>query len=304
MRTSILFKPYGLINGSLLDCFECFLYAFDIGLNVRLCLLDDTYRTPAKLSKLYNERYIEGFAKGWENSVTVIPTYSIDPDDNIVVFDYSTLRAVQPFLPKEARSLFISNVLKRELNDWPDGLPAKEIWCERFDDMLGDTQYTMKFPFHAYKPIEMRQPIAPLLCAPGLHQKRWYEIYQKGWYFEPDSVEAKYIMELTGCGNNVYYKSSSKDEFNQLLMHMNSLLYFQSPYVYDRKPRIFCEAAFYGVKIMYFPLRHYTKDVFRHRVPMTIYDGSTYRYQDVLVNGIETRYYSESDKLIQWVQGV
>lgn len=309
MDAAIVFRYYGYLNGSLLDCFECYLYCRILGLPVGFIILDDsgTHQGLKLLRKIYEERFSTRLPDlKWEDGVHFVPgpkalffEASLECK-RLVVFDYVTASILQPWLSGLPPCLFISNSLHSDAYQ-PVGFT--EVWCERPEDMVGTRKYNMKFLFDYYPSKEHRNPIAPLMCCPGVYQKQWYEVYQKGWYFAPDSIEAKYVLaSMTGCAQRVYYKSSSKDVYNNLLSHMSELLYFQSPYVYDRKPRIFVEAFFYDVKTCYFPLAPVIVDSIRGQIS-TRKDGSNHRYEDLQAHGLNNRLYVENDNLILWIAG-
>jgi hypothetical protein len=87
--------------------------------------------------------------------------------------------------------------------------------------------------------------------------------------------------------NNAIDKIDSNYNKN-FLGNISEIYYFQSPKIYDRKPRILLEA-----KILNIPIHFYTlKDI---KV-----DGAIIRYNNI-ENDIIDREYSFSDKLIVWI---
>lgn len=127
-----------------------------------------------------------------------------------------------------------------------------------------DISYTMKLGFHMFEPLE--------------HSLNGYYLNAPK---HPNPKEL--ISELSLPEETLVKTDKHVDNFFGMF---SDYVYVKTDYWFDSSPRMILECAFYGKEIHYYNTSG-TKD------------GSWYRYQDFLVNGLTNRHLDERDEIIQ-----
>lgn len=268
MKTTILFESRGLINGSLLDCLDLFVYCSMNDIPISFSLIDtngmaqDTLKT---IKLLYKERsYDEYYSSKILDIINIVSKVSLLKVQRAVFFDYVSLKNSYTFL-KNSDIICVSNLLKTEditfLNNVGHNV---SFW--------GESSYGFHTTFE-YKPKLLlpktkERGVLPLVVCPGMSEK---EIENNTHLWGDILLPKEYIFR-------------GRSSYNSLWGNFNKVIYLQSPTVYDRKPRIIYEARECNISLSY------------HRCNDRNEDGSTHRYNDKT-----KREYTESDKLVEWI---
>ena len=157
---------------------------------------------------------------------------------------------------------------------------CNKIFYEKYYNFIGTEEYRQKYLFKPlkinYQPSDTRYS---LIICPGVDKNKLHENIKQGVYGHID-----YNF------NAFYHFYRNKSSLNkELYNEVAEVIYFQSPCVYDRKPRILMEAYYLNIPIRYYVItKNYEAD------------GSVYRYYS---NKFDTddREYSFNDKLIKWI---
>lgn len=268
MKPVILFESRGLINGTLLDCLDLFVYCSMIKVPVSFSLIDTNGRAKETLKTLYllyKERgYNNYYPQSILDDITIIKKIDLFYIQSAIFFDYMSLKNTYSFL-RNTKIVCVSNLLKDEdpilLNSLKDNV---SFWGEQSYGFHINEEYVPKMLI----PISKMGSL-PLVVCPGVDDLR-YAITSGVW--GKFSLPEEYIFR-------------GRSSYNSLWGRFNEVIYLQSPTVYDRKPRIMYEARKCNIPVSYI-----------HCLGQKI-DGSTHRYLDR-----KNRDYIESDRLVEWIR--
>lgn len=286
---AILYEAHGLLNGSLIDCLDLLLWCLKHNIDIELRIISNDESiiktTMNYIDHLYETRYKNYIFKSIllqkiYNCNKVTFTRSLT---KAVIFDYMTVFSIKNFL-SNIKTIYISNLLSKDLEI--HGIKTiKEINCnkilfERHYNFIGTEEYRQKYLFKPlktnYHPENERYS---LVICPGIEKNNLY-----------DNIKNKLYGDIDYDFKSFHYFYRSKSTINkELYNEISEVIYFQSPYIYDRKPRILMESYYLDIPIKYYViLKNYEPD------------GSTYRYYS---NKLDTddREYSFNDKLIKWI---
>ena len=268
MKTTILFESRGLINGSLLDCLDLFVYCSMKNIPISFSLIDtngNANETLRILRLLYKERnYDEYYSSNILDTINIVSKVSLLMLDRVIFFDYMSLKNSYTFL-KNTPIVCVSNLLKNEDNQFLNTIGYNvSFWGEELYGFHTTIEYKPKLLL----PKTKERGTIPLVICPGMSED---EIEKNHALWGDIILPKEYIFR-------------GRSSYNALWGNFNEVIYLQSPRVYDRKPRIIYEARECGIPVVY------------HRC-LKKEDGSTHRYFDVT-----NRDYTESDELIGWIR--
>ena len=268
MKTTILFESRGLINGTLLDCLDLFVYCNMKNISVSFSLIDTngmTQDTLKTIKLLYKERsYDEYHSSKILDTINIVSKVSLLKVQRAVFFDYVSLKNSYTFL-KNADVICVSNLQKNEDIAFLNNIGSNiSFWGESLYGFYTTFEYIPKLLL----PRTKKRGVLPLVVCPGMSEK---EIENNIHLWNNISLPKEYIFR-------------GKSSYNSLWGNFNEVIYLQSPTVYDRKPRIIYEARECKIPLSYY--RCLDRNA----------DGSTYRYNDN-----KKREYTESDELVRWI---
>lgn len=292
-KTVILFEPHMKLNGSLLDCLDLHLWCMRHGIDTTLGVLADDDEIfidcIENLITMYSERYCH-YVKELDNVVRV-KSFQVPTIGKAVIFDYTTFFSAQ-YLLKHVPTLFVSNILESEKE-----MTGKLLLAYGFMDslrtlnefaysMVGKEKYRQKYLLDVLKrELEMKKKFNDshtLIVCPGMEWESLKVALSEGKW-------GKDIPNLDVIENPFLRNGITNEYIPDMLFNAESVIYFQSPLVYDRKPRVLLEALYLGIPTEYYALENYKGD------------GSTMRW--INETDREFRLYTYEDSLIRFIAG-
>lgn len=269
MRKTVLFNFHGLVNGSLLDCLDLFVYCKSSSIDMDFCYIELSGENTF-LSHVRNLFLERGYQKYCDifilDEIRRINKLDILRYDKIVIFDYTTLLENLDFF-KKSEVVFISNLLSTEIDNKfilnRKKYSNVKVWGEEKYSFYREYEYVQKMLLPRVNHYQENM----LIVCPGV---------------ETDELHS--LLKRRHIEYNPSYLTRTKSSYNRLWGNFNKLIYIQSPRVYDRKPRLLYECTSLNIPVTY------------HRYDDKI-DGSYYRYRDT-----KQREYTESDDLIGWIR--
>jgi hypothetical protein len=151
-KNAIIFDAW-MLNGSLLDCLEYYLYARSIGKEVTLILLEHSCFDVRKAIKdIVSDRYLA--PDNWERGIVVWDTKTkllTTEFDNIVVMDYTTLEHVPIMRGAKIHIIYDHQPSKAKLYRLLDAHDHVELYNE-MPFGIGK-HYLSKFAFTLYRKV-------------------------------------------------------------------------------------------------------------------------------------------------------
>lgn len=271
-NTYILMNDYGKINGTLLDCFDLYIWCKHLNIDITLALVNGTSSTLDILHALYNERKYNFYCDDISlfDNIQCIKQTDIVFLNKVILFDYTTLFENLHFLRK-SKVVYISNLVMGEKYkfeiDYMDKYPNIDIWGESKYGFMCNKPYIQKI----LTPNISQYNQNTLIVCPGLYKDEIIKnIKNNRWKL--NTIPDNFIVK----NSNIY---------ESIWGRFNKIIYLQSPKVYDRKPRIIYEAKKCNLEVLYYELLHYNK-----------IDGSYIRFYDNI-----DRSYTKDDDLIYWI---
>ncbi len=263
--------PTFRLTGSTINAIEYFLAGFEHNPELELILLNGTKAFRRKLLKLINERYnMEGFTHVLHNIVCRkkfdLPSMKFD---NVLILDYMTVNQVKGII-RAKNIMVISEKYTDNREYWLDKSLYNVTYYGEMPFHYKDIQYRMKCLFDRFKPLKNVKK-GTYINAPRLEN------------FEEVMNNLAYLATL--LPQPFIFKSKTKPEEN-LFEQFTHYLYYHANKWFDPHPRLFLECRFYDKVITY-------------KNPYEIKDGSWYRYNDLLENGLWDRTLCRSDTIIR-----
>ena len=292
-ETVILFEPHMKLNGSLLDCLDLHLWCMKHGIETTLGILADSDEIFTdcieNLITMFSERYC--YYVSDLNFIKRVKSYQVPTIGKAIIFDYTTFFSVEKLL-KHIPTVFISNILESEKSKVENWMLARKSMDSLITlneigySMVGSEKYRQKYLLDALK-RNMEYPTYPsqkphtLVVCPGMDIETLKSSIENGLWGE-------YVPDLDIL-NNLKLRNGIVDYIPNMLQYAESVIYFQSPLVYDRKPRVLLESLYLGIPTEYYALKNYYGD------------GSTMRW--VTDSDRECRLYTFDDKVIRFIIG-
>lgn len=286
----ILFE-YSFLNGSFIDCLELYLWCRKHGIDIRLSFLANMHTTYSSaldcVRIMYNDRYPEYFTKNLiENdisneTISIISPAKVPSLGSIIVFDYNTLSKISEY--KLNNLAVVSNVLPSE-KSLLESLKCdnSKIFYEKPYRFVGNTEYRQKYLLDELKTHYMnsKEKKQTLIVCQGLNRNEFFEEHRKGIWSESRYDFTTFEFMYRGKGNSY---------ISDMICRTKEILYFRSPVLYDRKPRILLEGMYLGIPIHYYDLKN-----------CSIGDGSSLRWS---FRSYDTndRLYTMHDEVIKWI---
>jgi len=273
---AILFwvSPTFRLTGSTINVLEYYIEGLTHNSKLKLYLINGTPSFKRKIQKISNERYI--FEKrGWEKAminIIDIQKYNLPSIefDTVLIMDYKTINEVKGII--RAKKIL---VISEKYTDQPEYFLSKDLYnVEYYGEMpfhYKDHNYRMKCLFDRYKPLK--------------------DVREGTYINSPHNDDLIYNMDITlfitkyNLPIPFIFKSKTEPEEN-LFEKFTHYLYYHADKWFDPHPRLFLECIFYNKIISYYN-------------PNEIKDGSWYRYNDIMENGITNRTLNRDDEIIK-----
>jgi hypothetical protein len=255
------------LTGSTINAIEYFLAGFEHNPELKLYLINGTVPFRRKILKLINERYeMQGFTQALHNIICLKKFYLPSKKfDTVLILDYMTIKYVKGTL--NAKNIL---VISEKYTELPSYFLDKSLYPVTYYGEMPfhykDHEYRMKCLFNRYKPLKN---------------------VQKGTYVNSpnnnDFLEVQYAY--LHLPRPFYFKSKTKPEEN-LFEKFTHYLYYHADKYFDPHPRLLLECRYYDKCITY-------------KNPYNVKDGSWYRYNDLLKNGLWQRTLDKDDEIIR-----
>lgn len=257
------------VMGSVIDAIEYYLVSKMYSDDIYLVFFSyynsdyfDTYKQ--RIINLINNRY--NYRGNFENNIVVLPLVKLLrlKLNKALIVDWGTIPKIRGLI--NSKELYIIS----ELSDKQYMLDKNKYNATYFGEMpfvYKDIQYNMKFAFDFYpKLTNIKQAI--YINSPNND-------------YSSDGA----LQKIASMFNRKILLKKERHEQN-LFEQFDTYLYYHANKYFDPHPRLFHECYFYDKKI------HYVNQ-------FNIYDGSYFRYKDLLKNGLNNRLLTKEDEIIQ-----
>jgi len=260
---------YPVITGAILDAFEYYIAILEHNKDFKFIFLNMPPRVLEVFCNMVEDRY-ELSDLDYRANIIRIPwgkqfSFLTQATFNrLLVLDYGTIPNTRGVL--RAEELIVLSDLHTEKKEFFYSKDVSNaIYYGEMPYVYKDFEYNFKFLFHRYKKIDQCDD-AVYLTSP-----------------KNDNVEP-IIEELKLDRSRVIIKSDS-NHCKNLFSCFDTFIYYHANTWFDPRPRLFVESAFYEKKIQYYN-------------SFGVKDGSWYRYNDVVSNGISHRYLDKDDEVV------
>ncbi len=273
MNAVLYCSPGGIgMNGSLVNAFEYFIAIYEHNPDVRLYWLKMTQNGIDQILEVMENRYDLSGLEGFKDNIIPIGARDLIKIQfkNLLVLDYITIF--------ETRGLIRADnlvVISEKKTEDPNYFYRKDWYNVTYYGEMPfhykDRAYRMKLWLHRFKPLRYVKE----------------GIYINAPFTNPDTfnpMEKKSIRDLNLPDKPILLKSGK--HLDNLFENFDTYVYYHANKWFDPHPRLFIECTFYGKEI------YYLND-------FDIRDGSYYRYNDVIKNGIQYRDLDENDEIVR-----
>jgi len=268
IQNSLLYYIYHNFHlvGSLIDAIEYFLVIFEQNKDFKLIFINSTNDDLNKIFSIIEDRYNLTGIENYRNNILSYSKSQIlrTQFDQVLTIDYSVIKETKGLI---CTKKIISIVEKHTEN--PNFMYNKKLYnVDYYGEMpfeYRDYPYRMKMLFSRYKPLK--------------------EVRDAIYINSPSNKDFSFISTLN-LPNKPILKKSRTTHKNNLFEFFTLYVYYHANTWFDPHPRLFQECYFYGKDILYFN---------KHN----IIDGSYYRYNDLLENGLKDRYLDQNDEIVR-----
>lgn len=265
---AILHYDYGanFVDGSLLNALEYFLAIYEHNKDVTLLLANSNNQNKQAYIKMIYERYTLEGLEGFENNIKPIRTSSLvtTPYDTVAICAHSHAIKYTKGILRAKKILVISD----RFHDNPDFFFRKDKYNVTYYGEMPyqykDEQYTMKMLFSRFKSLPYEEDNILI--------------------HSPHNDDMSFIPTLNLPDKPIIIRGRGHVE--NFFTTYKTFVYYSAQKRFDMSPRLMHEAFFYNKKILYF--NHWT-----------LKDGSYYRYNDLMKNGLTNRYLSKDDEIVR-----
>jgi len=262
-KAVIIYLGYNkkFINGSMIDSFEYFYTLFEQDPNTYYVLLD--YKHLKYFKDFLSTRY---FNVNLDNVISVkTRDFILNKFYKVLITDSTTMEIFKTRIPIQSENIYCIT----EFNESKYIMKRAKYFSEMDDNRApGDTYYYTKMRFD-------------LLREPKHHKNVLYVNTPK----EDPKLHIKEINKH--LENRLKYISKTNSIYSNVFEEFDKYLYIKTKSWEDPRPRMFHECYYFDIPIVY--INNLNKD------------GSYYRYQELLENGLKDRFLSKDDPLIQHI---
>ena len=268
-----------MTNGYIIDSYEYFVAMKELGCNIKMGLLNSSSRQFSELSQIIDDRY--DLPKSYMDDIYPITKIDLmmEDYDNVLLpsANIDTLKHINQFIKQKN----VYTILGQD---------------EQFDNVQifnefpfhGDINYKMKFLLHRFKKLDYCESFAYTnfinkLKFTELELQRAIDLLKTN---QKLLVSVKNYQQIPFLKDYKKYVEVIIGHPTNFFSLFDTYIYIHNGHYFDPSPRLFVESKFYNKDIIY--INDYD-----------IKDGSYYRYHDVMTNGINDRYFTKDDPLIQ-----
>jgi len=266
MRSTLLFYHWSRkLTGSVINIFEYFLTIYEHNKNVELIIVNGKKESIQTWINVMYDRYDIQDLSGFESNIKIIPLYKLlkEKFDNVLVLDFGTIDGVKGFI--SPKNLVVISEKNTQIDRY---FFKKELYNVTYYGEMPfhyrDKQYRMKFMFSRFKKLR--------------------NVTSSIYINSPHNQDFSFVKSLPLPNKPILYKSRVHQK--NLFEKFDTYVYYHANKWFDPHPRLFVECKYYEKDILYFN-------------PHGIKDGSYYRYNDILKNGIEGRNNSKDDEIVR-----
>lgn len=264
--------------GSLVDAIDYFITIHEVNKDITLVLLNSSIEHKEKLLAFIRNRYdlpSTQFSSLFKNiQVMSYENIRVSVANRVLLLDYYTVRMLYDYCPIVYKNLYIivengSEKVFKKANFYTE---IPEIF-----DVEGSKPYIMKMRLDIVKKPKSVKNLVYVNHHPDPSNSHPRERYIK--------EHTEVIQEMNKIfGDNWFFKKDNP--VDNLFGEFNTFVYYKSCDWFDTHPRLFVECAYFNKEIIYINKEN-TKD------------GSWYRYNDLLKNGIKHRMLDINDEIVK-----
>lgn len=264
MNALIFYEYNMLITGSTINMFEYFLATYEHNKDMKLVLINATKATLKKFIDIIKDRYILDGLENFEDNVIRINKSKLIrmKFDTVLVLDYNTIGHTLGLLVAD-KIIVISEKYTDKYFYRKDIYNV--VYYGEMPFHYRDIEYRMKCLFDRFKPLR-KVKVGTYINSPR------------------NDEPVDFLARLLNTPLPVINKSKTKHKEN-LFEQFTTYIYYHANKWFDPHPRLFLECKFYDKEIIYIN-------------PFYITDGSYYRYNDVITNGLRDRTLNKDDEII------
>lgn len=254
------------LSGSLIDAFEYYIAIFQHNKNFHLLFVGDKLGAMDwnGLYSIIKERYDLGDLD-WEKNIKFLKKRNdllFHKLNKALIIDWGTIPRIKGLLSAN-KTIVIPEFVTDEIY-LSKRIYNAEYWGE-MPFVYRDREYKMKFLFDRYKPLTKEEE-GIFVSAPN------HENVENDEYIKP-YLTKNWFRKLVNHQDGFFEK-------------FDTFIYYHSDRYLDPHPRLIHESWFFGKKVIYLN-------------PYEVKDGSWYRYQDLIDNGLEDRYLNKNDEIVR-----
>lgn len=264
--------------GSLVDAIDYFITIHEVNKDITLVMLNSSIEYKEKLLAFIRNRYdlsSTQFSSLFKNiQVMSYENIRVSVANRVLLLDYYTVRMLYDYCPIVYKKLYIivENGSEKVFKKAKFYTEIPEIF-----DVDGSKPYIMKMRLDIVKKPKIVKNLVYVNHRPDPSNSHPRDRYKK----EHEAVTQE-MNEM--FGDNWFFKKDSP--VDNLFEEFNTFVYYKSSDWFDTHPRLFVECAYFNKEIIYINKEN-TKD------------GSWYRYNDLLSNGIKHRMLDTSDEIVK-----
>ena len=264
MKALIFYQHSRRLTGSTFNMFEYYITILENNKDFKLILLNATESDKTHYCKIFENRY---------------NLEDINYTDNIICMEYKSVIKLNKTLNK-VLVLDYGTVFKlKEVLIIPQVIHLAERTDEkqyRFETNPNVIIYG-EMPFHK-KDVNYRMKLA------FNRFKELNQIEEAVYIYSPENKDTSFIKDLNLPNKKIIFKTDN--HLANLFEQFDEYIYYHGNKVWDQHPRLFLECAYYNKKITYIN-------------NFNVKDGSYYRYNDLMNQGLHNRTLDEKDEIIQ-----
>lgn len=261
-----IFNPLK-ITGSTINAIEYFLTIFEHNPDIKLVLINGNEIVRDMFINLAGSRY-DLDDLDYKDSIICLNKIKLARYifDRVLVLDFETIKETRDLL--HAKELIVIQEKRTHLVEYTfDEINSKNITL--YGEMpwqVKDIQYRMKMLFHRFKVLK--------------------KVDSAIYVNSPRNKDYSFLNKLDLPNKPIIYKS--RTHLDNMFEQFDIYLYYHANTWFDPTPRLFHECLFYNKKIIY-QQPEFEND----------YDGSYYRYLDMLNYGLQGRILNKNDEVVR-----
>lgn len=269
---AVLFNQNQRLVGSLIDAIEYYLYMFLYNKDNYLIFPGDNPEYKDMVLNLIKNRYDIYPDNGYENNILTVSHKDLLTKfkfEKCLILDWGSIPRLKcRFRAKEL--IVISELFTEDKKFFFDKEKYHATYYSEMPFVYSDKFHNMKFLFEFYSKFEQKGDLIYINSPENDIQN--------------DPNIQNYLMK--NFPNKQILSKDRKKHKNNLFEHFDTYLYYHANKYFDPHPRLFHECFFYGKEIYF-------------ENPDEAKDGAYERYNDLMKNGLENRYFSKDDEVIR-----